>query len=116
MRTGGDYGKSNKADLATTSCCERDAFIGIVPRQPIRLLYSTSFGMLGVFAYLAVQSLSLEKQGWLLVLGIIAIVYNPIIPIHLTREIWPFINILTIGIAMVSIFTLKSKEQKGSRY
>ena len=60
----------------------------------------------GVFAFLAVQALAREMQGWTWVLGITAFVYNPIFRVHLTREIWSAVNIVTILIAIVSIFQM----------
>jgi len=66
----------------------------------------------GIFAYLAVQAIILKMQGWTWVLGITAVVYNPIIPIHLTRGIWSVVNIVTIGIAVVSIFAIPLRRNK----
>jgi len=66
----------------------------------------------GIFAYPAFQSLDKVKQGWIWVLGITALVYNPILRVHLNREVWSIINVLTIGIAVVSIFALKVKNDK----
>ena len=65
----------------------------------------------GIFAFLAIRSVEKkEKQGWVWILGVTAVVYNPIIRIHLTREIWSIINVITIGIAVASIFGIKVKE------
>ena len=61
----------------------------------------------GVFAYLALKAYEHEHQGWVWILSITAAVYNPIIRVHLTREIWSVINVITIGIAVASIVTLK---------
>lgn len=61
------------------------------------------------FAYLALKAFSLQKIGWVWVLGVMAVVYNPLIRIHLTREIWSVINLITIGIACGSIFVLKTE-------
>jgi hypothetical protein len=66
----------------------------------------------GVFAYLAFQAFKQEQQGWVWVLGITAAIYNPIIRVHLTREIWAVLNVITIGMAVASIFALKLKEDK----
>jgi len=66
----------------------------------------------GIFAYLAFQALENEKQGWVWVLGITALVYNPIFRVHLNRELWSIINVVTIAIAVVSIFALKVKNEK----
>jgi hypothetical protein len=65
-----------------------------------------------VFAYLAFQALSQKKQGWVWVLGITAVVYNPIIRVHLNRETWSIINVISIGIAVASIFAVKVKDEK----
>ena len=64
----------------------------------------------GCFAYMACAAYEQKKQNWVWILGITAIIYNPIIKVHLTREIWSFVNVITIGIALVSIFILKSQE------
>ena len=32
---------------------------------------------------------------WFVILGGIAVLYNPIIPIHLTKEIWTVLNLVT---------------------
>ena len=61
------------------------------------------------FAYLAIQALAQEKQGWVWVLGVTAVVYNPIIRVHLTRGIWSVINVTTIVVAVASIFALKDE-------
>ena len=84
----------------------------LYPGNPYGYYTLLRFVCCGIFAYLAVQSLALEKQGWSWVLGITAVVYNPIIPIHLTREIWSVVNIVTIGIAVMTIFTLKPKAER----
>lgn len=62
-----------------------------------------------VFGYLALQAYAYKQQDWVWVLGVTAAVYNPIIPVHLTREIWSVLNLITIGIAAVSIFAVKPK-------
>ena len=41
-----------------------------------------------------------------------ALVYNPIFRVHLNRELWSIINIVTIAIAVASIFALKIKNEK----
>ncbi len=63
----------------------------------------------GIFAYLAFQAFAQEKQSWVWVLGITAVIYNPIFRVHLDRELWSIINVVTIGIAIASIFAIKLK-------
>ena len=40
--------------------------------------------------------------------GLIAILYNPIIPVNLTREIWMPINFVTSGIYIYSLFKIRN--------
>ena len=63
-----------------------------------------------VFAFLAVRAFAIGKQGWVWVLGVTTAIYNPLVPVHLTREIWSVINVVTIGMAITSIFAQKPKE------
>jgi hypothetical protein len=64
------------------------------------------------FVYLAIQALTLEKGGWVWILGLTAIIYNPIFRVHGTRDMWFVINLVTIGLAVASIFVLKHDEGK----
>ena len=59
------------------------------------------------FTYLALKAHSQGKEGWVWVLGVMAVIYNPIIRIHLTREIWSVLNIATAVVAILSVFALK---------
>jgi FtsH-binding integral membrane protein len=68
----------------------------------------------GVFAYIAFQSFEQKKQGWGWALGITALIYNPFFRVHLNRELWSVINVVTIGMAVVSIFAFKFKKEKNN--
>lgn len=48
--------------------------------------------------YLAIQT---DKNGWAWTLGTIAVLFNPILPIYLTRDIWSFLDIVT-GITLLA--------------
>jgi len=61
----------------------------------------------GTAAYGAFKSVELEKSGWAWVLGIIALLFNPIFPVHLSRDIWAPIDIVAALIFVVSIFTIR---------
>lgn len=66
----------------------------------------------GVFAFLTLQALAQDKQGWAWALGITAVVYNPFIRVHLNRDIWSIVNVATIIVAVASIVVLKSEKAK----
>lgn len=66
----------------------------------------------GVFGFLTVQALAQDKQGWAWTLGVTAVIYNPVIRVHLNREIWSVVNVATIIVAVASIIVLKSEKAK----
>lgn len=63
-----------------------------------------------LFMYLCFASIRLKVSIWAWILGVTAFVYNPIIPLHLNRDLWTVVNIITVIIATVSIFTLRGKD------
>ena len=64
----------------------------------------------GIFAYLAFQALERDIRDWVWILGITALIYNPIFSVHLTRGIWEMVNIATIVIAITSIFMFRKEK------
>ncbi len=63
------------------------------------------------FVFLALYAITLEKFGWVWVFGVTAAIYNPILIVPGTREMWSVVNIVTIGIAIVSIIVLKKRSE-----
>ncbi len=61
----------------------------------------------GTAAYLTWFSLNYEKRGFPLIMGVIAILFNPIVPIYLTRDLWKIIDLVVAAILLVSFFALK---------
>ncbi|MGD0905718.1 MAG: DUF6804 family protein [Terracidiphilus sp.] len=51
-----------------------------------------------------------DRKGttWLWIMVVIAMVYNPLLPIHLKRETWELINFLTIAVFCLLCFLIKS--------
>lgn len=60
----------------------------------------------GVSAYLAVAAFSAGKTELTWMLAINALIYNPVFPVHMTKDVWIIINLLTIGL-LVKIYKLK---------
>jgi len=61
-------------------------------------------GVAGYSAYLAYKQ---GEEAWVWILGVTAIVFNPIAPFHLTREIWSVLNIIGAVIIFVSMRKMK---------
>ncbi|MCD5382278.1 MAG: hypothetical protein LR017_03100 [Candidatus Pacebacteria bacterium] len=58
-------------------------------------------------AYVAWMAYEEQKEKWVWILGFVALLFNPFIPIHLTREIWLPIDFATGVALVVSVFLLK---------
>lgn len=62
------------------------------------------FVVCAVTAYCAVLANSQKNEQWTWVFSVVAVLFNPIIPVHLNRDIWIVID-LAIGIVLlVSLF------------
>lgn len=67
------------------------------------------------FAYLALKAFAQGKEGWVWILGVTAIIYNPVLRIHLTRGIWSVINVATLIVAILSILVFRSSDAPAQR-
>ncbi len=80
------------------------------PSNPYQYYILLRWICCAAFIYLTIRAIILGKIGWCVVLGVTAIIYNPIIEIHAFRTIWNIINLATIVIVIASIFGLQSKK------
>jgi len=64
----------------------------------------------GSAAYMAYSAHTISRNVWMLLMIFIVILFNPIAPIHLTKDIWVVIDTAVAGIFIISIFKLKSKQ------
>lgn len=56
------------------------------------------------FCFVALRYYGNGKAGWAWMFAMAAIIYNPFIRIHLSREIWPAMNLATILLLSLSFF------------
>jgi hypothetical protein len=61
------------------------------------------------FAFLTFRYFQAKQTGWVWLFAVLAVIYNPFIRVHLNRELWSVINVVTVAIAAVSIFTIKPR-------
>ncbi len=71
------------------------------------------FVVCGVSVYVAYMAYIWQKlwATWLFV--IIAVLFNPLIPIHLSREVWQPIDLICALLFVVIAFVLKEPAKKG---
>jgi hypothetical protein len=63
----------------------------------------------GVAAYGVYLSVRMSRTGWAWVLGILALVFNPIRPVHLDRTTWAAVDIGSAALLISSIFLLRRR-------
>lgn len=85
--------------------------IAAIPAMPYAYYTLMRVVVCGISIYQATQFFSESKLGWALFFAAFAVLFNPIIPVHLDRTTWAFIN---IGGALACFFAtryipLKSK-------
>ena len=51
----------------------------------------------------------LERRLWIFLMAIIAILFNPIVPIYLDKGTWVVIDFIVAGLFLASIFKIKPK-------
>lgn len=59
-----------------------------------------------VCVFAAYQAAESEKTGWPWALAVVAIVFNPLIPVRLDRETWAFVDLAVAALLLVSIAAL----------
>ena len=63
-----------------------------------------------VAAFGAFRAAASKSEVWAVVLGGVALLFNPIIPVHLDRETWAPIDVVTA--AVLSVSALRVKEER----
>jgi hypothetical protein len=66
----------------------------------------------GVAAFTAYQAAETKKFGWLAVFVIVAIVLNPIAPLHLKRDTWALVDIAAGVLLLLSIAVIDIRKPK----
>ena len=84
--------------------------IGALGRLPYSYYTLLRFIVCGVTAYGAYYAKEIEKIGWVFILGFIALLFNPLIPIHLDRGTWAIIDVGVAIIIFISLFLLRKRE------
>ncbi|MFC1523014.1 DUF6804 family protein [Elusimicrobiota bacterium] len=63
----------------------------------------------GTGIYGAVSSWDMGRRGWSWALGIVAFVFNPLMPLHLGRGIWFIVDIVVAVLFIVGAVSLRGK-------
>ncbi|MFC1636345.1 DUF6804 family protein [Planctomycetota bacterium] len=84
---------------------------GALAQWPYGYYQLLRFVVCGVSVYVAVMAYTWKKIWATWLFGIVAILFNPLVPIHLSRELWQPIDFMTAVLFVVTVFVLKRPEQ-----
>jgi membrane-associated HD superfamily phosphohydrolase len=65
----------------------------------------------GVSIFIAVQSYNWGRKIWMATMGLIALLFNPLIPVHLDKETWVFLDAVVALVYSIGVFTIKKGKQ-----
>lgn len=82
----------------------------LVPYNPYGYYSVMRWIVCATFIYLAVKSHEQQQQTWVWAWGVVAGIYNPIFPVHATREFWSLVNIATIALVAFGAFKTRSRD------
>lgn len=56
-----------------------------------------------VSAFAAVRAANAQQTGWVWAFAVVALLFNPVIPVHLKRDTWVFIDFIVAVFLIISI-------------
>ena len=65
----------------------------------------------GTAIYLTWFAKVIDRQGWMWTMGFIALLFNPIIPVHLNKDLWCLIDLVVAIIFLTALFKLKTVQK-----
>jgi uncharacterized membrane protein YesL len=60
---------------------------------------------------IAIAAYRMQQQGWVVGIGIIALLFNPFIPVHLDKSTWRILDFIVAFIFAILLFRIKAKER-----
>ena len=83
--------------------------LAAVGRWPYGFYTLLRFAACGSAVYLAVQGNELKKFAWVWIMGFMAVLFNPLVPIRLPRSSWQAIDLVAAIVFAVSISILRKR-------
>ena len=85
-------------------------FIALVPDLPYGYYQILRWVVCAAACFSAYSGMVKERHGWMGIFAVIAVLFNPIFPIHLTREVWQPIDVI-VGIIFLCSLGLYRKQK-----
>ncbi len=84
--------------------------LGALADLPYGYYQLLRFAVCGVGLYLAYTAYQWQKMWAMWLFGFIALLFNPLIPIHLSKELWQPIDVICAILFIVVAFVLKKRK------
>ena len=81
-------------------------------RMPYEYYQILRWVVCGVSAYTAFLASEMALNGWMWLFIVIAIMFNPIVPVHMTRDAWAWIDATVALLIIVSIWKVRPLDEK----
>lgn len=81
----------------------------LVPSNPYSYYVLLRIVCCACFGWLAIQAKARDLNGWMWAFVGLAVVYNPVLRVHMTRDFWSVVNVATIVVALLSIKPLAAR-------
>jgi hypothetical protein len=65
----------------------------------------------GVGVYSVFQAIHSKKYGWAWAFGIVSLLFNPMLPVHLDRATWAVVDIAVAALFFISLALVRSKDE-----
>ena len=98
-----------KLKTTLTLICVIALLLAILPIWPYGYYQLLRWLVAGTAAFIVYVASKLAKKTWIWIMSAIAILFNPIVPIYLAKEIWVAIDFIAAIVFFVSIFKIKEK-------
>ena len=85
-------------------------FLALLEGWPYGFFTLLRLVVFGTTAYLTWLAYRSEKQAWIWIFCFLALVFNPVIPLHLGRDLWIAIDLLVAVFLLISIFAFQITE------
>lgn len=86
--------------------------VAILPALPYGYYSVMRWVVCALCAWLAVDAYRTGHESWAWCWGVLAGIYNPVLPVHANRAVWTVVNIVTI-IVVATYASRKSAVEKG---
>lgn len=97
------------ASKAPAIICTIFLFVAVLGRWPSGFYTLLRFAVCGSAIYLAVQASALRKPAWLWIMGAMAVLFNPLVPIRFPRHVWHVLDFIAATTFLVSLAAFRKR-------